>query len=177
MPEPHPVKEFLQGKWLGHPLHPAIVHVPVGAWIATAVIDILERNADSAKPALYVALYCVVAGLVGALLAVPTGVADWSSIKHEKPAWKLGLYHMALNLLAAIVWAANLGLRAKALHTDQPVTPAILISSVAGAMLVIISGYLGSRMVFDDGISVARLSKKKWRRVAERAGANLPEAK
>lgn len=154
-----------------------MVHLPVGTWIAAAVIDLVEHSATDAKPALYVALYCVVAGLVSALLAVPTGVADWSSIKKEKPAWKLGLYHMALNLLAAILWAANLGLRAKALHTDQPVTPAILITSVVGAALVLLSGWIGSLMVFDQGISVARHSKKKWRRIAERAGANLPEAK
>jgi hypothetical protein len=35
-------------------------------------------------------------GLVTALLAVPPGLADWAEIKKEKPAWKMGLYHMAL---------------------------------------------------------------------------------
>jgi uncharacterized membrane protein len=169
--------EFLQGKWLGHPLHPALVHIPVGAWIATAVIDVVERGATTAKPAVYLALYGVVVGLVGALVAVPTGVAEWSSIKKEKPAWKLGLYHMALNLLAAIVWAANLGLRWNALHTMEPVPAAVVCTSVVAAVLVIFSGYLGSLMVFDHGTSVARLSKKRWRRTAEHGGANLPEQK
>ena len=28
------IKAFLQGKWLGHPLHPAMVHLPTGAWTA-----------------------------------------------------------------------------------------------------------------------------------------------
>lgn len=169
--------EILQGKWLGHPLHPAVVHLPVGAWIAAAIIDIVERDASAAKPAVYLALYCVVTGLVTALFAVPTGVAEWSSIKKEKPAWKLGLYHMALNLLAAVIWAANLGLRVNALHTAHPVTVAILSTSIAGALLVLISGYLGSLMVFDHGTSVGRMSKKKWRRRAEQAGAHVPEAK
>lgn len=168
--------ELLQGKWLGHPLHPAIVHIPVGAWIVAAVLDVVSRDAAGDDPGPHLALYCVIAGLITALLAVPTGVAEWSSIKKEKPAWKLGLYHMALNLLAAILWAANLGLRWKALDTPQPVTTAVLITSVAAAVLVIISGYIGSLMVFDHGISVARQSKKKWRRIAQRGGANLPEA-
>ncbi|PTX97819.1 DUF2231 domain-containing protein [Opitutus sp. ER46] len=169
--------ELLQGKWLGHPLHPAIVHVPIGLWIVAAILDYVGRDAarDSVIPLL--AIFCVGTGLVGALLAVPTGVADWSSIKKEKPAWKLGLYHLALNLLAAILWAANFGLRWTALSTPHPITPPILATSTAGAVLVVLSGYLGSLMVFDHGISVARQSKAKWRRQAEAGGARLPESK
>lgn len=140
-------------------------------------MDIIDRNHEAAGPADHLALYCVIAGLVMALVAVPTGIADWASIKKEKPAWKLGLYHMGLNLLAAIVWAGNLGLRWKALDTHQPVSPAILTTSVLGAVLVLISGYIGSLMVFDHGISVARQSKKKWRAIAERGGARVPEQK
>lgn len=169
--------EILQGKWLGHPLHPAVVHVPVGAWIISAILDGINRHTNDAGPGVHLSLYCVIAGLVTALIAVPTGVAEWASIKKEKPAWKLGLTHMALNLLAAITWAANLGLRWKALPTAEPVTLAVLVTSIIGALLVLISGYIGSLMVFDHGTSVARQSKKKWRRIAQRAGSNLPEEK
>lgn len=169
--------EILQGKWLGHPLHPAIVHIPVGAWLAALLIDVVEHSRQDSGPAAHLALACVTIGLIGALLSVPTGVADWTSIKKEKPAWKLGLYHMALNLLAAVVWAANLGLRWKALGTKEPVSAAVLATSAAGAALVAVSGYIGSLMVFDHGISVARQSKKKWRRMAEKGGARLPETK
>ena len=169
--------EILQGKWLGHPLHPAIVHIPIGAWLAAAVIDVVNRNDLQPGPSAYLATYGVIAGLVTALLAVPTGVADWSGIKKEKRAWKLGLVHMGLNLVAAIVWAANLGLRWKALDTTDPVTPAILTTSIVGAGLVLASGYIGSLMVFAEGGSVARHSKTKWRKIAASGGANLPEEK
>lgn len=162
---------------MGHPLHPAIVHVPVGTWIVAAVLDVITRNDTASGPLEHLALYCVISGLAVALLAVPTGVADWTPIKKEKPAWKLGLYHMALNLLAAIIWATNLGLRWQALDTIDPVTPAVLGTSVTGAVLIVISGYVGSLMVFDQGVSVARQSKKKWRRIAERGGARLPDSK
>jgi hypothetical protein len=40
---------------------------------------------------------------------------------------------------------------------------------------VLISGYIGSLMVFDHGVSVGRQSKNKWRAIAERAGSRLPE--
>lgn len=169
--------EILQGKWLGHPLHPAIVHLPIGAWLTALVVDIVARDVPAGHPLAYLSLYCVSVGLVTALLAVPTGVADWTPIKKEKPAWKLGLYHLSLNLLAAIVWAANLGLRWSAIHSDDPITAAILVTSAVGAALVLVSGYIGSLMVFDHGVSIARQSKSKWRRIAEAGGARLPEEK
>lgn len=174
---PNAVKpiEILQGKWLGHPLHPAIVHVPIGTWLAAAVIDIVDRNHRTAGAWDYVGLYCVIVGLIAALAAVPTGVADWAPIKKEKPAWKLGLYHMVLNIIAAVLWAANLGLRWRSIDTDRTVTVAVLATSILGALLVLASGYIGSLLVFDQGTSVARQSKKKWRRLAQRAGSNVPE--
>lgn len=154
-----------------------MVHLPVGAWIMALVLDIIGYHQPSSMVVIHLALYCVVAGLIGAFLAVPTGVAEWTPIKKEKTAWKLGLFHLVLNLIAALLWAVNLGLRWNALSTTQPVTSAVLGTSIAGAFLVIVSGYLGSLMVFDHGTSVGRQSKKKWRRLAEQGGANVPETK
>lgn len=167
--------DILQGKWLGHPLHPAIVHLPMGAWPVAAVLDVLARHAGPDDTLPRVAAGCVCLGLLGAVLAVPTGVADWSSIKREKPAWTLGLIHMGLNILAAAIWAANLGLRWTAWETSTPVTVPVIATSVTGAVLVLVSGYLGTLMVFDHGVGIARESKKKWRRIAARGGARLPE--
>ncbi|HXT35321.1 MAG TPA: Rieske (2Fe-2S) protein, partial [Chloroflexota bacterium] len=33
------VKDALYGTWLGHPLHPALVAMPIGFWTSTAVLD------------------------------------------------------------------------------------------------------------------------------------------
>ncbi|MCR6657098.1 MAG: DUF2231 domain-containing protein [Opitutus sp.] len=166
--------DFLQGKWMGHPLHAAMVHVPVGLWLGAAILDlaVVAGVTNEAVPRL--ALYAALIGTVVALLAIPPGVADWSGIKREKPAWKLGLYHMVLNSAALLVWFANLGLRFGA---DAAITGPVWMTSCAGAVLVIASGYIGSRMVFDQGTSIARESKKKWRAIAEREGATLPEEK
>src|SRR5437667_12885469 len=47
--ESRPVKDLLSGTWLGHPLHPLLTDVPIGAWIASAVLDLLgcERRASA----------------------------------------------------------------------------------------------------------------------------------
>lgn len=166
--------EILQGKWLGHPLHPALVHIPVGAWLAACIIDVIAR-ATSPDPGLArLALYLVAAGLGLTLLAVPTGIADWAGIKREKPAWKLGLYHMIGSAVAALLWAVNLVLRIRSLDTVEPITAPILVTSLAGTLVLVASAYLGKLMVYDHGINVARLSKKKWRALAERGGSAVP---
>jgi uncharacterized membrane protein len=170
------LSEFLQGKWLGHPLHSAIVHIPVGSWIAACLLDIAIWAEWLNRGAGQLAMYCVAVGLIGAALAVAPGIADWMHIKKEKPAWKLGLYHMILNVAAVVVWAVNFTLRLNS-DSDLPITPSILITSLLGTVLVFISGYIGSLMVFDHGIAVARESKKEWRQIARRGGARVPEEK
>lgn len=166
--------DFLQGKWLGHPLHPAIVHLPIGAWVLAGALDLIGWAGEDNAMLGRLALWCVAFGLFGALLAVPPGIADWAPIKKEKPAWKLGLYHMALNLIAAIVWAVNIGLRFEGRDDPGRITTSILATSMMGTLLVLVGGYLGKLLVFDQGVSVARQSKKKWRQIAERGGARVP---
>jgi uncharacterized membrane protein len=169
--------DILQGKWLGHPLHPAIVHVPVGLWPMATLIDLVIFFGAGGDTLARLSFYAVVVGLAAALLAVPTGLADWAPIKKEKPAWKLGLYHLVLNLAAAACWVINAVLRYQAFGQPEVMTGPILATSVAGTLLVLIGGYLGSRLVFAYGVSVARQSKKKWRAIAVAGGAKLPEEK
>lgn len=169
--------EFLQGKWLGHPLHPALVHIPVGAWIMAGAVDVAMWTGLAGDWARLLALWCVGAGLAGAVLAVPPGVADWSLIKKEKPAWKMTLYHLGLSLLAAIVWAVNFGLRFESRDELPLVSGPVLLTSFIGVVLLLGGAYVGKLIVFTQGIGVARESKKKWRILAARSGANLPQEK
>jgi uncharacterized membrane protein len=168
------MKEFLQGRWLGHPLHALLVHVPTALWPAALVFDLLALAGIGGEAMVRTAFYAILFGLVMALLAVPAGLADWSDIKPEKPARKLGLYHMGLNLLIWTLWALNLAWRWQLPDTAQaPPLGAVFLSLVANALLLI-SGYLGGRMVYHYGISVARGSKQRWRKLAEAGHARLP---
>src|SRR5262252_4384057 len=62
-------KDFLNGTWLSHPLHPALTDVPIGAWCTGAMLDVVgsSRAADAA--------YTV--GVLGAVPAALAGAADW----------------------------------------------------------------------------------------------------
>src|ERR671937_183572 len=36
------IKDFLHGRWLGHALHPVLTDVPIGLWLASAVLDVVQ---------------------------------------------------------------------------------------------------------------------------------------
>jgi uncharacterized membrane protein len=171
------VIEFLKGKWLKHPLHPIFAHLPIGLWPAALLFDLISQGRNGGNTVVQLSFYCIALGLLATVLAVPTGIVDWSEIKKEKPAWKLGLYHMALNLVAIVLSAANLGLRFSTFRESLRVGKMPLALSALAVLVVAISGYLGGLMIYDHGISVARFSKAKWRRIAEAGGANLPAEK
>ncbi len=166
--------DLLKGKWMKHPVHPIIVHVPMAMWPSALIFDLLSQWQIGGNAMVRLSFYAIIFGLVASLLAVPTGVLDWSGIKKEKPAWKIGLYHMMLNLIAALLFAINFGLRMQDFREATTVARIPLGLSVIGTGLLIGSAYLGGRMVYTYGISVARISKAKWRKIAEAAGANLP---
>jgi uncharacterized membrane protein len=168
---------FFKGKWLGHPLHPVLVHIPAGLWPASLIFDVLTRAGVGGNVFVRLSFFGITLGLAVALLSIPSGLFDWSEIKKEKPAWKIGLWHMALNLVVTALFAANFGLRINDFQTARAVGNPPLMLSLIGVGLLFISSYLGGRMVYDQGISVARTSKNKWRKRAERGAANIPSGR
>ena len=166
--------DLLKGKCLKHPLHPIVVHVPMAMWPSALIFDLLSQWQIGGNAMVRLSFYAIIFGLVASLLAVPTGVLDWSGIKKEKPAWKIGLYHMMLNLIAVLLFAINFGLRMQDFREATTVARIPLGLSFIGTGLLIGSAYLGGRMVYTYGISVARMSKAKWRKIAEAGGASLP---
>ena len=165
--------DFLQGKWLKHPLHPALVHIPTALWPIAWIFDLFSQFRAN-NIFVQLAFYAGLLGLMAALPAIPTGLADWTDIGREKPAWKLGVYHMVLNIVVSISWVINLWLRAGSFQTDSATPPGLFWLSTLATVLLLISGYLGGRMIYSYGISVARLSKTKWRKIAEEGGAAVP---
>ena len=82
--------DFFKGTWLKHPLHPIVVHVPMAMWPGALIFDLLSQWQIGGNAMARLSFYAIGFGLVASLLAVPTGVLDWSGIKREKPAWIVG---------------------------------------------------------------------------------------
>jgi nitrite reductase/ring-hydroxylating ferredoxin subunit/uncharacterized membrane protein len=102
-----PLKNALHGTWLGHPLHPLLTDIPIGAWTVTALLDALELGGyDEFAPGADAALAL---GLAGALAAAVTGYADWSDTA-DAPK-RLGTAHALLNAGATLAYATALAAR------------------------------------------------------------------
>ncbi len=139
------VKNILHGTWLGHPLHPALTDVPLGAWTAALALDALESisgrrelgaGADAA----------IAVGLVGAAGAAVTGLTDWSETNGR--ARKVGMLHGLLNVGATALYTTSLILRRKQ-KRNAGMGLAMLGYAVSSA-----SAYLGGHLVFGEQIGV-----------------------
>ncbi|MFJ6213275.1 Rieske 2Fe-2S domain-containing protein [Streptomyces sp. NPDC092296] len=97
-------RDVLHGTWLGHPLHPALVQVPLGAWVSAAVLDLLPGSAREAK-------VLVAVGVVAALPTALAGLADWAE-QHEQQL-RTGLVHAASNTLALGLYAGSWAARSR----------------------------------------------------------------
>jgi uncharacterized membrane protein/nitrite reductase/ring-hydroxylating ferredoxin subunit len=149
------MKTLLEGKPLHHPLHPLLVHFPIGLFFFSFVLDMASLIFRSEPGLVAGAFYSMALGLVGALIAAGPGFVDYSGIRRDHPARRTATWHMLLNLCAVALYAANLYLRRGPLAVAS--VPTIgLVLSFAGVALLSVSGYLGGTMVYGDGISVGR---------------------
>ena len=166
---PRRLKTLLSGTLLGHPLHPAITDVPVAAWLIAAVFDVLWLAVpDTLVWAPRGAEVLVVAGLIGALGAFVTGIADWSDTYGAERT--VGLYHGLLNSSAIVLYIVSTVLR----FTDasaQSVAGAIV--GFVGLAAVLVAAYLGGDMVFAKGTGVNHTA---WEAGSEEFEAVLPVA-
>src|SRR3954447_6269336 len=95
----HPVNAALAGPY-GHPFHPILVTVPIGAWICSVIFDLASRFADGGQPALVEASYWLIGiGVVGALVAAIFGLLDLLAIPRRTRALRIGLLHLTINLI------------------------------------------------------------------------------
>ena len=150
------LKELLQGKPFGHPLHPALVHFPIGLFVLSLFFDLASYLFREAGWLAQAAFSTLSLGLVLALLATVPGLVDWLDIRRDHPNKGKATTHMLLNLTAITLYAINLLLRSSDLSQPEP-TPLIpLLLSIASVGLIAYSGYLGGTLVYDGGIGVGR---------------------
>jgi nitrite reductase/ring-hydroxylating ferredoxin subunit/uncharacterized membrane protein len=134
---PRAVRDLLHGVWLGHPLHPAMVHAPVGAWLSAAILDAVPGQRRAATTLL----------ATGTVAAVPTAMAgwnDWASL--EKDQRRTGLVHALANATALALFAGSLVARARG-RDGRALSYTALGFAGAGA-------YLGGHLSYRQGAGV-----------------------
>ena len=131
-------RNVLSGSWLGHPVHPALVALPLGMWSAALVAD-LTGDAESARR-------LTVAGLAGALPASATGLSDWLDTAGAEQ--RVGLLHMGVNVVATTIVGAGLLLRRSRRQR------AGVAFGAAGLVVAAFGGWLGGHLAYALGVGV-----------------------
>ncbi len=138
-------RNFLHGVWLGHPLHPVLTDVPIGAWSGAVLLDTLEvasgRRSLGAGADILVGV-----GVGSALITAVTGLTDWQPLP-ERPR-RVGLVHALFNITATGLFGASwLMRRRRNRRSGRGLAVAGFVASLAGA-------FLGGHLVFAQRIGV-----------------------
>lgn len=137
----------------GHPVHPILVTIPIGAWTSSIVLDLVAMTSDDPGGLAEASAWLIGIGLVGAVLAAVWGAIDLSTLPRRTPVRKVGVTHALLNSAALVVFLVSLLLRRGDGFDDVGVVPFVL--SLVGIALVGASGFLGGKLAYTYGVRVA----------------------
>jgi uncharacterized membrane protein len=139
----------------GHPLHPALVTIPIGVWVGSVVLDVASRFVDDQATASHAGWWLLGLGVLGALAAGMVGFFDLIGITPHTRAWRIALIHLSCTLSATTLFAV-----AWLLRRDQP-APAegtsngYLVLSFVALVVLTAGGILGGELAYRYGVRVA----------------------
>jgi nitrite reductase/ring-hydroxylating ferredoxin subunit/uncharacterized membrane protein len=140
--QPGRLKDLLSGTWMGHPAHPMLTDVPIGAWTSALLLDLLGgpaagRGADT----------LIGVGVLAALPTAITGLSELADLGTEQERAIAGA-HAIGNTAALALYAASYVARKAGSRTIG------VGLSTAAAGLMMASAFLGGHLSFRKGIGV-----------------------
>lgn len=165
VPQESRLKDLLSGTWLGHPLHPPLTDVVIGAWTSALLLDLIggEHGEEAADR-------LVAAGILAAVPTATAGLSDWAEL--GSGSRRVGSVHAVGNttalLLHTLSWfARRRGDRARGLAL-----------SALGYGAATFSAWLGGHLSFAKGVGVNQTAfdeaPSEWTAVLDEA--ELPDA-
>ena len=130
-------RAILRGAGLGHPAHPMLTDLPIGAWTSAWVLDLVggQRGARAAQ---------MLVGF-GCLCAVPTalsGAADW--LARDRVDQRVGVVHASANSAAFVLYSCSWLARRRHRRGTG------IAFGMLGAAAATAGGYLGGRLAFGE---------------------------
>lgn len=156
-----PAKDLLSGTWLGHPLHPLLTDVPIGAWTSSLVLDVFGGQQTRRAAEMMVGV-----GLVGAVPTAVAGLTDFSDTSGVER--RVGTVHASFNTVALALYTASWLARRRGQHS------AGVKFGLGGALAMTGGGFLGAHLAYGRGLGVDRTAfdqeLSEWTPVLDVAG-------
>jgi uncharacterized membrane protein len=139
---------FLRGAWLGHPTHPLLVTVPIGAWLSAALLDLTGQR-SAARQVLGLGLATVPA-------AVLAGLADYTDLNDTQR--RVAVTHVGVNIVASTLVASSFVSRCRNRHVTGAVLNAFALAATG------VGGALGGHLAYAQSAGVRRYNPPFVRR-------------
>jgi nitrite reductase/ring-hydroxylating ferredoxin subunit/uncharacterized membrane protein len=149
---PQTVRDLLHGTWLGHPVHPLLVHAPIGAFMSAAVLDVIPGQERAATT-------LITTGVATVPATIAAGWTDWSELSTDQR--RVGLVHAATNVVGVGFYVGSLLARASGRHARGRAL------AFAGLSLISAGGYLGAHLSYSQGAGMNQASPDVQRIPAE----------
>ncbi len=140
----------------GHPIHPPLTDVAIGAYTAAmvmAVASVVDVAHIAAAHGWWLALFI---GLIASGVAAVTGFVDWLSIEWRSPLWWTATWHMCVMLVATVFFLAATLLGHDG-YTRGAVETAPFLLTLVGFGFLTVGGWLGGANVYVHGMRVLSL--------------------
>jgi len=168
-----PVRDLLNGRWLGHPLHAVLTDAPIGILFVVIVFDVLGQP--------IAAVWALAVGILAMLAAALAGFADYADT--DGRARERATLHSTLMILALVLYLISLLLRLGAAAPLDPVPATAVWLSVASFLILSAGAYVGGDVAYVLGNMVNRHAFRgagaKWIALepAELEDGKIPEGR
>ena len=144
--------------WSGKPLHPPLVHIPIGAYILAAAFDLISAIGHDeawARDFYRAASFLLIGGAVVSVFAAMTGFWDWlRSTEPGNQARRTVNAHAWTMITVTLVVIAGIAVRMLAFWDEDSTTGIALALTLVAAGLTGLGGTIGGTLVFDYGFNV-----------------------
>jgi nitrite reductase/ring-hydroxylating ferredoxin subunit/uncharacterized membrane protein len=164
VPQESQLKDLLSGTWLGHPLHPPLTDVVIGAWTSALLLDLIGgENGEEAADRL------VAAGILAAVPTASAGLSDWADVRGGSR--RVGSVHALGNTTALLLYTLSWFARRRGERARG------ITFSALGYGVATFSAWLGGHLSFAQGVGVNQTAfedaPSEWTPVLD--DANLEE--
>lgn len=144
-------------RFLGHPPHPILIHVPLGILSIALVFDIVGTWRGTAFW-WSAAFWIIVVGLIAAIPTVATGLTDLAAFVQGGRPDRIAAFHMIFMLSALSIFVLSLVFREGPESNDPTARYWAIGLDLAGSVLLAVGGWFGGELVYGHATGVRKTS-------------------
>lgn len=143
---------------VGHPLHPIIVTVAIGAFVSAFIFDIAAL-ATGAPSWFVMSFWTLLIGVCAGVFAALTGLYDYLTLNMSAAARRAATTHLILNVTFMVLFIISLILKGQYAAGGLGFVPygrivSTFVLDIIGILLVLTSGWYGGEVVYRHGVAV-----------------------